>query len=679
MIQMGETVAAAWRLLQNTAAEASASAGSNAVAEADTGGQAEAGATEANTGTGADTPAVSAPDTVGAGTAADGIAGPAADTPDQAGSDTATTCTDTDTVADSDADADPRDAVLAAEAAAAEVRGETAEVLLEVAVACERMISYLHARQVRALAGLSATVAHGSDPHGVDIDPSAPEIACALAWTPGAADARVQLALDLLDLPVVLHALQTARIDLAKARDIIDGSWGLGDADRHGLCALAVAFAAGHTRGQLRAWLTRNLYRIDPEVAAARRKTAQKTRRVRLRPETDGMATLTATLTAAEAAACMEAIRARANSIDGGRDANQADILVELLTGIAAGDPIPVVVMITADGVELPGYGPVSADLAAELLGAGITTTPDEQNQNTDSPYQQRITHDRHDPTDPEDPNPANNHTDTEPTADQKPAPVPEPAAVPDPAPVLEPAPVPEPAAAGQTEHVRPTGQPDTTGDQDRDHESLAQDTPTGPDTAGDPAPPGADQPAPPGDPDQPGDPGPATAARTRPPTTDQPVAPDTLQDQPDTGAAARPTPHMPTDTGTTDTTEAPDGLQPPATRRASCRIVNILNTATPPPAVDRYRPSPHIIRHVRARDRHCRFPGCQQPAVNCDLDHTIAYPNGPTTPANLHCLCRRHHRQKTHTAWTVTTLEGDILQWTSPLGRTYLSHPNDP
>ena len=649
MIQMGETVAAAWRLLQDTAAEASAAASTNAVAEADTVGQAEAGTAVANTGT-----------------AADGIAGPAADPPDQAGPDT-TTGSETDTDGEATAagaDADPGDAVLAA-AAAAEVRGETAEVLLEVAVACERMISYLHARQVRALAGLSATVAHGSDPHGVDIDPSAPEIACALAWTPGAADARVQLALDLLDLPVVLHALQTARIDLAKARDIIDGSWGLDQQDRHGLCALAVAFAAGHTRGQLRAWLTRNLDRIDPDVAAARRKTAQKTRRVRLRPETDGMATLTATLTAAEAAACMEAIRARANSIDGGRDANQADTLVELLTGIAAGDPIPVVVMITADGVELPGYGPVSADLAAELLGAGITTTPDQQDQNTDSPYQQRITHDRHDPADPENPNPAtdqNPEAITQPTVDQ------------------DPAPVPDPAAAGQ---------PDTTSDPDQDPEPLAQDPPACPDTSGDPhtshpaAPPGADESqhtSPPGQPEPPGDPGPATSARTRPPTTDQPQpGPGTTPDQPDTGAAARPTPDMPADTGTTDTSEAPDWLQPSATRRASCRIVNILNTATPPPAVDRYRPSPQIIRHVRARDRHCRFPGCQQPAVNCDLDHTIAYPNGPTTPANLHCLCRRHHRQKTHTAWTVTTLEGDTLQWTSPLGRTYLSHPNDP
>ena len=598
MIQMGETVAAAWRLLQDTSTLAGAPAGT-------------------------DTPAVPSQ----------------ADTSSQAGTETATrseTCTDDEagTTAEknteADSDADPRDAVLAAAAAQADAAAETAEVLLEVAVACERMIAYLHARQVRALAGLSATVAHGTDPHGVDIDPSAPEIACALAWTPGAADTRVQLALDLLDLPVVLQALQTARIDLAKARDIIDGSWGLDQQDRYGLCALAVAFAAGHTRGQLRAWLARNLDRIDPDVAAARRKTAQKTRRVRLRPETDGMATLTATLTAAEAAACMEAIRARANNIDGGRDANQADTLVELLTGIAAGDPIPVVVMITADGVELPGYGPVSADLAAELLGAGITTTPDQHNQNTDSPYQQRITHDRHDPTDPENPNPANHHTHTKPTADQNPDAVTEPAPVPEPAAVPDPAAVPEPAAAGQT------GQPDTTSAQDRDHEPLAQDTPTGPD--------------------------PATSNDPHPGPPDQP---DTA------GAAARPTPHLPT--------EAPAGLQPPATRRASCRIVNILNTATPPPAVDRYRPSPQIIRHVRARDRHCRFPGCQQPAVNCDLDHTIPYPNGPTTPANLHCLCRRHHRQKTHTAWTVTTLEGDILQWTSPLGRTYLSHPNDP
>ena len=50
----------------------------------------------------------------------------------------------------------------------------------------------------------------------------------------------------------------------------------------------------------------------------------------------------------------------------------------------------------------------------------------------------------------------------------------------------------------------------------------------------------------------------------------------------------------------------------------------------------------------VRCRDLTCRFPGCEVPAERCDLDHTIAYPVGPTCASNLKCLCRFHHLLKT-------------------------------
>jgi hypothetical protein len=33
-----------------------------------------------------------------------------------------------------------------------------------------------------------------------------------------------------------------------------------------------------------------------------------------------------------------------------------------------------------------------------------------------------------------------------------------------------------------------------------------------------------------------------------------------------------------------------------------------------------------------------CRSPGCNEPADGCDLDHTIAYPIGPTCASNLKC-----------------------------------------
>ena len=89
-----------------------------------------------------------------------------------------------------------------------------------------------------------------------------------------------------------------------------------------------------------------------------------------------------------------------------------------------------------------------------------------------------------------------------------------------------------------------------------------------------------------------------------------------------------------------------------------------------------RYRIPARLARTVRARDQHCRFPGCHTPATACDLDHLTPWPYGPTSYDNLHCLCRRHHRLKHLTGWTVTNLGHNHLQWTSPTGRTYHTRP---
>jgi hypothetical protein len=55
------------------------------------------------------------------------------------------------------------------------------------------------------------------------------------------------------------------------------------------------------------------------------------------------------------------------------------------------------------------------------------------------------------------------------------------------------------------------------------------------------------------------------------------------------------------------------------------------------------YRPSAALEDFVRVRDLTCRFPGCDEPAEFCDIDHTIPYPTGLTHPSNLKCLCRKH------------------------------------
>ncbi|HEY9391436.1 MAG TPA: DUF222 domain-containing protein, partial [Mycobacteriales bacterium] len=89
------------------------------------------------------------------------------------------------------------------------------------------------------------------------------------------------------------------------------------------------------------------------------------------------------------------------------------------------------------------------------------------------------------------------------------------------------------------------------------------------------------------------------------------------------------------------------------------------------------YRPPAALDDLVRARDGQCRFPGCQHPAHRADLDHTIPWPTGPTTPGNLGALCRHHHRLKHHTTWRLTQTNGRF-HWTSPTGRRYTTHPQN-
>ena len=88
------------------------------------------------------------------------------------------------------------------------------------------------------------------------------------------------------------------------------------------------------------------------------------------------------------------------------------------------------------------------------------------------------------------------------------------------------------------------------------------------------------------------------------------------------------------------------------------------------------YRPGKALAAKVRARDRHCRFPGCSVPANRCHLDHLTPHPHGETIEANLHTLCSAHHGFKHHAGWTVTMTPDGTCTWTTPTGRTHTTTP---
>jgi hypothetical protein len=79
----------------------------------------------------------------------------------------------------------------------------------------------------------------------------------------------------------------------------------------------------------------------------------------------------------------------------------------------------------------------------------------------------------------------------------------------------------------------------------------------------------------------------------------------------------------------------------------------------------------------IRERDGICRFPGCTAPAERSDLDHTRAWEHGgPTDHDNLASVCRKHHRVKHHTMWTLRQDHDGVVRWRSPSGRTITTYP---
>jgi hypothetical protein len=121
------------------------------------------------------------------------------------------------------------------------------------------------------------------------------------------------------------------------------------------------------------------------------------------------------------------------------------------------------------------------------------------------------------------------------------------------------------------------------------------------------------------------------------------------------------------------------------------------------------YQPGKTLRGAVEARDATCTFPGCDNPADRCDLDHIqpFAHKNtktsdrsndrearnrrtdhdtrngnepterGQTNAHNLHTLCRKHHLLKTHADWNIVRdPHTGTTTWTTPTGRTHTRPP---
>jgi hypothetical protein len=121
------------------------------------------------------------------------------------------------------------------------------------------------------------------------------------------------------------------------------------------------------------------------------------------------------------------------------------------------------------------------------------------------------------------------------------------------------------------------------------------------------------------------------------------------------------------------------DGLVGPeliAELAAGAQLVPLVHPldAAPEPG---YVPSKRLADFVRCRDLTCRWPGCDHPAFDCDIDHTVPFAEGGRTHAsNLKCYCRTHHLVKTFWGWHDQQLPDGTVILSSPAGKSYVTTP---
>ena len=90
----------------------------------------------------------------------------------------------------------------------------------------------------------------------------------------------------------------------------------------------------------------------------------------------------------------------------------------------------------------------------------------------------------------------------------------------------------------------------------------------------------------------------------------------------------------------------------------------------------DRYIPSRKLKHLIRARTARCSALGCGAQAITSEIDHTVPHPAGATCEHNLGPACQRHHHAKHAPGWKLEQTEPGVMRWTVPSGRAYTTRP---
>ena len=249
----------------------------------------------------------------------------------------------------------------------------------------QRLASFFQARVLEDMASISDLMNQLEADPEIAHEAASAEIGAALRLSRRAADSDLALAIDLkVRLPEVWEALAAGRIDLRRARVIVEGTGHLSVEAAGVVVGRILEPATRLTSGQLRALIGKVCVQADPDDAATRFREAVEGRRVVMDPTVDGTAHLFGLdLPPDRVQAAMRRIADLARSLktaDETRTFDQirADVFLDLLDGVGhqgrrRRGTVDIQVDLTTlarladDPGELAGYGPVIADIARQV------------------------------------------------------------------------------------------------------------------------------------------------------------------------------------------------------------------------------------------------------------------------------------------------------------------------
>ena len=255
---------------------------------------------------------------------------------------------------------------------------------IDAIVALERLIRAAQAEMVAQIAAL-----HDDRAEDMGIGRGDPtlsvigEIAMARNIGPSAAGTQVGLALGLKRLPQVAELFADGTIPQAVAQAVVNESVCLAVDDSVVFDGEIAPRLPGLTAKKAAKAARREVVRIDVEAARERAERNRADQRVSMFPDTDGVAILQVRGRAEQLLAAHNALDSWARGLRSAGDERtvgqiMAQTLVERVTGVAHADAIDVEIQLVMDAptmlgqdgepVDLVGYGPISPDVADDLI-----------------------------------------------------------------------------------------------------------------------------------------------------------------------------------------------------------------------------------------------------------------------------------------------------------------------